>query len=195
MPTDQTSSTAAHNPDLATSLRSWLEDPENAIDADLLIANFVAEDGVEMVFDLLNAPASQLSAAAQHWLARLRERFERFVRDGESLRPAPAVKVSFWTGSMERAAEELLASRLPPDLSYSFTSRHRVPSDNPAHSTSWVCTIEGGAAGEGTTPIQAARKAIEAWELSGVASVGKPPQLNAPSTPTPAIPHRQKEVS
>ena len=62
-----------------------------------------------------------------------------------------------------KAAEELLASRLPPDLTYSFTSRHRVPSDNPAHSMSWICTIDGGAAGEGTTPIQAARKAIEAW--------------------------------
>src|SRR5437764_14703825 len=101
MPTETT--------DTETSFHLWLQDPENAIDADLLIANFVAEDGVEMVFDLLNAPASQLSSAAQHWLARLRERFERLVRDGESLRPAPAVKVSFWTGSMEREAEEPLA--------------------------------------------------------------------------------------
>src|SRR2546430_17253632 len=102
MPTDQTPSTAARNLDQATSLRSWLEDPENAIDADLLIANFVAEDGVEMVFDLLNAPASQLSSTAQRWLARLRERFDRFGRDGESLRPPPAGKARFWTGSTRR---------------------------------------------------------------------------------------------
>src|SRR5712691_8419875 len=154
------------------SFRRWLDDPENAIDADLLIANFVAEEGVEMVFDLLNAPSARLQPAAQRWLDRLRERFERFGREGESLRPAPAVKVSFWTGSMERAAEELLTSKLPPDLSYSFTSRHRLPCDNPAHATNWVCTIDGGASGEGTTPIQAARKAIEAWEAAG-----KPPQF------------------
>jgi hypothetical protein len=182
----------AETTDHETSFQRWLQDPENAIDADLLIANFVAEDGVEMLFDLLNAPAAQLQPTAQRWLARLRERFDRFLREGEPLRPAPAVKVSFWTGSMERAAEELLASKLPPDLSYSFTSRHRVPSDNPAHSTTWVCTIDGGASGEGTTPIQAARKAIESWQA---AKTSKPPQLNAPSTPAAPNQEQQKQVS
>jgi hypothetical protein len=186
MPTEMT--------DSQTSFQRWLQDPENAIDADLLIANFVAEDGVEMVFDLLNAPVSQLQGSAHRWLARLRERFDRFVRDGESLRPAPAVKVSFWTGSMERAAEELLASKLPPDLSYSFTSRHRVPSDNPAHSTSWVCTIDGGASGEGTTPIQAARKAIEAWQSAGTIAA-KPPQISVPSAQATVNSQEQKRVS
>jgi hypothetical protein len=184
-------------------LRRWLDDPENAIEAELLIADFVADDGMEMTWELIGSrPGAQVQQTVDRFLSRLRERLERWLTDGQPrLHPSPNVRISFSTGAMERAAEALLTGCLAAGLAYSLTSHHRVGgAAGAAPWMSWSCRITDPASdravegAESSTPQQAARLALEAWDA---AATTKPPQLNAPSraASTAAAPQEQKRVS
>src|SRR5215207_5290477 len=65
------------NPDNeAPDFRTWADDPSNAEAADELVAHFVAEEGVELVGDLIASRGPQHQWAAERWVGKLAERFK-----------------------------------------------------------------------------------------------------------------------
>jgi hypothetical protein len=180
--------------------RDWADDPENALEADALIAQFVAEEGVEMTAELLGCRGQQHQWAAERWIEKLGERFERWWSQGRPrLAAAGKVSITSWLPAMEREAHDLLMSKLPMGAGFSVTRNWRKTDDVRTQLGGWSCKIEdklGNAMGNGATPLAAAQRALAAWqEFVGVARVAplgveeipeRPPLLDAPSGGTAA---------
>ena len=62
----------------APAFRDWLLGEDNQPEADALIARFVLDEGVELVLDLLGCRGEQHQWAAERWVAKLGEEFERW---------------------------------------------------------------------------------------------------------------------
>lgn len=184
--------------ELPEDFRHWADDPENVEAADRVMAEFVAEEGVEMVADLFACRGLQHQGTAERWMERLRGRFERWWSAGRPrLGDSPRIAVSDATPPAEREARTLLASNLPPGAAFAVTRRWRKLAAGAIEADGWSCDVYDGRAsamGRGETPISAARRALDSWrdfvtasrvDLSMVteaeASTERPPQLNAPS--------------
>jgi hypothetical protein len=181
------------------SFREWAEDPENQEAVDRLAAHFLADDGVEMVTDLLMCRGEQHQWEAERWMRKLQERFDRWWADGRPrLSDTPRVSVSYWTPTMEREARQLLAAHLPPGAGFSITQRWRRLAAGAVEPDGWACDVQDGRAsamGRGDTPVAAAQRAVDAWrefvtghrvelplaEDEVAAATERPPKLVAPS--------------
>jgi hypothetical protein len=189
--------------------REWADDPANAEAMDELVAHFIADDGVEMVSDLVAARGPQHQWAAERWVDRLAERFRQWWAQGRPrLRSTPRLTIIHWAAPQEEEARRVLASNLPPGATFTVARAWRRAAGGDAEPQAWVCRIEDGAAramAQGATPRAAADKALDAWReyvtssrFEGVldakesdpAGVGvasdsdvasKPPLLDAPS--------------
>src|SRR5689334_2302994 len=78
----------------APAFRQWLDDPENSIEATLFIARFVADYGIELVQDLIDARGDQdQKRAVAMWMDILEQNFEKWRQDGFPYPASPKVKV------------------------------------------------------------------------------------------------------
>jgi hypothetical protein len=177
--------------------RAWADDPSNAEAADELVAHFVADEGVELVGDLVASRGQQHQWAAERWVEKLAERFRAWWAQGRPrLGSTPRVTVSHWATPQEDEARRVLTASLPPGAVFSVARAWRRMGGGGAEAQGWVCRIEDGAAramAQGGTPVAAARGAIEAWseyvtasrfegvEESPAADASRPPLLDAPS--------------
>jgi len=178
--------------------RRWADDPENVEAADRVMAEFLAEEGIEMVADLFACRGLQQQGTAERWMERLRGRFERWWSAGRPrLVDSPRIAVSDATPAAEREARALLASNLPPGAAFALTHRWRKLAAGAIEPDGWSCDVYDGRAsamGRGETPVAAAQRALDSWrdfvtgtrvDLSMAAteesSTERPPQLNAPS--------------
>jgi hypothetical protein len=180
--------------------RDWADDPENALEADALIAQFVAEEGVEMTSELIGCRGQQHQLAAERWMGKLGERFERWWSQGRPRISTPGkVSITYWMPAMEREAQHLLMTKLPMGAAFAVTRHWRKTDDIRTQLGGWSCKIEdqlGNAMGKGETPLAAAERALAAWqEFVGIARVAtlpaeevtqRPPLLDAPSSTTSA---------
>src|SRR4051812_13421610 len=92
-------------PDDDTAFRDWANDPEHDEAVLALIADFLADDGIEMVIDLLNCRGQQHQWTAERWMSQLRERFERWWADGRPRLPAnPRLRVSYSLDPQDQSA-------------------------------------------------------------------------------------------
>ena len=179
--------------------RRWADDPENVEAADRLMAEFVADEGVEMVADLFACRGLQHQGTAERWMERLRARFERWWAAGRPrLEDSPRITLADATPAAEREARNLLASNLPPGAAFALTRRWRKLAAGAVEPAGWSCDVHDGRAsamGRGETPVAAAGRALDSWRdfvtgsrvelpMAGEdeqASTERPPQLNAPS--------------
>lgn len=178
--------------------RRWVDDPENVEAADRVMADFVAEEGVEMVADLFACRGLQHQGTAERWMDRVRARFERWWAAGRPrLEDSPRIAVADATPAAEREARVLLASNLPPGAAFALTRRWRKLAAGAVEADGWSCDVYDGRAssmGRGESPVAAARKALESWRDFVTASrvdlpmgaedepaTERPPQLSAPS--------------
>jgi hypothetical protein len=191
--------TAAADPEIP-DFRDWADDPANAEAADELVAHFVADDGVELVADLVAARGPQHQWAAERWVDKLADRFRRWWAEGRPrLGSTPKVSVSHWATPQEDEARRLLAANLPPGATFTVARSWRKAVGGRAEPQAWVCRIEDGAAramAQAATPPLAASAALDAWReyvtanrfddesaaAGGTTSpASRPPLLDAPS--------------
>lgn len=168
----------AQQMDQDITFQQWLEDPENCVLADQFIAQFVADYGVEFMFDLLIARKHELQSTSEQLLEKLSRHFDHWQAQGMPVSRSPRVKVVFTTGPMEVAAERYLLENLPKGTAYMITSRHGQLNDALPFQD-WKVQI-GESVGTGTTPFSAARAALASWQQSA-GKPEKPEPLNAPS--------------
>ena len=190
--------------------RLWAEDPANSQEVDALAAQFIAEEGVEMVDELIACRGQQHQWAAERWMDRLAERFERWWSQGRPLLKSSAtVTITYSVPMMEREAEQMLASNLPPGAGFSLARNWRKGVGGATEMTGWSCKIEdqmASAMGQGSTPAVAAGKAIAMWKEfvseSRVAASWatasdevreRPPLLDAPSGDASAAGDAERE--
>ena len=183
--------------------RRWADDPENVEAADRVMAEFIAEEGVEMVAELFACRGLQHQGTAERWMERLRARFERWWSAGHPrLSESPRIALADATPAFEREARSLLASNLPPGAAFALARRWRKLAAGAIEPDGWSCDVYDGRAsamGRGETPVAAAQRALDSWrdfvtasrvDLSMATedetSTQRPPQLNAPSAPKSA---------
>jgi hypothetical protein len=204
--------------------RRWAELSENTEEADALIIQFLSDEGVEMMMELITCRGQQHQFTAEHYVGRLADKFETWWEQGKPrVPPAPPPTVTYWTPGVERAVYDYLEANLPTGAVYQVARRmRRLPSGSPqgrSEPLGWYCRIEDGAAtsvAHGSSGLQAARKAVEAWrefvtgdrvsvpaveqrvapeELADYPAAAKPPKLDAPSTSGATKESEQKRVS
>src|SRR5687768_4103537 len=155
----------------APRFRRWAEGAENSDDLDALIANFLADYGIEMMADLIGDSGS-LHRTAEGYVHKLAERFERWWDEGcPRLHSSPKLTVHYHTTTAEREAHEYLEANVPPGVVFLVARRMtRTPggAEEGARSQmkNWVCRIEDGPAssgGQGHSAAEAARRAVSAW--------------------------------
>jgi hypothetical protein len=178
--------------------RRWADDPENVEAADRVMAEFVAEEGVEMAADLFACRGLQHQGTAERWMERLRGRFEQWWSAGRpQLGDSPRVAVADATPAAEREARSLLASNLPPGAAFALTRRWRKLAAGAVEADGWSCDVYDGRAsamGRGESPVAAAQRALDSWRdfvtgsrvdlsmaVGEESATDRPPQLNAPS--------------
>jgi hypothetical protein len=184
------------DPSEAPDFRDWAADPEHDVLVDALAAEFVAEEGVEMVADLLAARGPQHQWVAERWMNRLRDRFERWWADGQPRFPLnKRVAISYLLSGPDQEARRMLETNLPPGATFALTRKWRRPvGAAAAEPAGCACRIDDGAAvaaGQGETPAAAAQRALDAWREfvtgcrvqveDGGATELRPPLLDAPS--------------
>lgn len=196
-------------PDDDTAFRDWANDPENDEAVQGLIADFVADQGIEMILDLLAARGPQHQWTAEQWLARLRERFDQWWAGGKPRLPTnPHVRVVQNLTLQDQDARRLLQDNLPAGALFSLVRRWRKVAGGASEPAGCSCKIEDGAAiaaAQGDTPAAAAKRALDAWRefVTGSrvdiedAEPHRPPLLDAPSSDpdAQAQPKEQKRVS
>jgi len=180
--------------------RAWASDEDNAIALEMLVAHFLAEEGVEFVDELIGCRGQQHQWVAERWIERLAKQYEQWMSQGcPRLAPGPKVQVSHHMPMMEYDAQRFLESNLPPGAGFSLTRRWQKKSGGTSELVGWTCKIEDGAAsgmGHGTAPGVAARQALDAWREFVTSSrfeldpsllppddaASRPPLQDAPST-------------
>ena len=162
------------------TLPEFVEDDAYSLEAEALAAQFVADDGVELVLDLAAG-----GTGAGH-LRRLEDAFDKWWAAGRPrLAPDPRVIVSPWVPDLERQAHRYLDGQLPPGATYSVHTRHKRIAGGGSEDLGWYCQVEDGPAssgGKGASPLEAARNAVAAWRAfvtGGEAAVDDVPELTA----------------
>jgi len=192
---DKTDATAGEMPEF----RDWARDPDNGPALDLLAADFLADEGVELIADLIDCRGQQHQWTAERWVERLGKRFQRWWAEGQpQLRAGRRVRVTYRLISMEYEARRMLDASLPPGAVASLTRHWRKLPLGESELAGWTCKVEDGGAsglGNGATPGVAVAKALAAWREFVTASRfemespvaddsgerDRPPLLDAPS--------------
>jgi hypothetical protein len=197
-------------PDDDTAFREWANDPEHDEAVQGLVADFVADEGAEMVLDLIDAVGPNKQWTAERWISRLRTRFERWWTEGRPRLPASRkVTIVHNLAAQDAEARRLLQDNLPVAATFSLTRRWRKSAGGASEPAGCSCKIEDGAAiaaAHGDTPAAAAQRALDAWREFVTASratiedaaTERPPLLDAPSSTSDeaeAQPKEQKRVS